>query len=459
LTMGEYPGPCERSGSETSREGLGSKKGSMGIFPSGHFSFATLGRSFRKISKSSAFSGSVFLSLAQCAFALSGYLVNVGLARFLGPTGYGQYGVTISVLTWLEILLSTGLVTTATKLTAEMPRSATSIVWLTLRYMAVFSVFLFVVSQLLSRPISIWLSDESIRVYLQIAFIDLLFYGFMKVIMGVQNGLRKYIRTSVIVFSYAVSKAVLILGLAGGGLLVKGALVGNFLATIVGIGVGFLLTRGLDNHTVDRDQFRYAARITLPSTVWAVSVLLLMSTDLWVAKAMIGGKEIGYYVAAATLARLIYVLSTGVRIIVLPEVSSLLANGAHRKARRSIMQLMMGFLPILLGMAIGLQLFSEQIIVLVFSETYRPAAPILRWMGWGYLAITYCEFFARGLTALGKVWHSAMIFLVLSLSSVPVHVLLVREAGILGAVYGFCMLAGIGALGGCIALFSSVRAR
>jgi len=107
LTMGEYPGPCERSGSETSREGLGSKKGSMGIFPSGHFSFATLGRSFRKISKSSAFSGSVFLSLAQCAFALSGYLVNVGLARFLGPTGYGQYGVTISVLTWLEILLST----------------------------------------------------------------------------------------------------------------------------------------------------------------------------------------------------------------------------------------------------------------------------------------------------------------------------------------------------------------
>ena len=431
----------------------------MGAFSVDRFSFGKLGRSFRQISKNSAFSGSIFLTLAQCVFALSGYLVNVGLARFLGPTGYGQYGVTISVLTWLEILLSTGLVTTATKLTAEMPKSAMAIVGLTLRYMAVFSVLLFVAAQFLSKSISIWFSDEIIRVYLQIAFIDLLFYGVMKVIMGVQNGLRKYIRTSVIVLSYAVSKAVLILGLAGGGFLIKGALVGNFLATMVGIGVGFLLTRGLDNHILHRERFRYAARITLPSTVWAVSVVLLMSTDLWVAKAMIGGMEIGYYVAAATLARLIYVLSTGVRVIVLPEVSSLLANGAYRKVRRSILQLMMGFLPVLMVMAIALQVFSEQIIVLVFSEAYRPAAPILKLMGWGYLAITYCEFFARGLTAVGKVWHSAVIFLVLSLSSVPVNVLWVREAGILGAVYGFCTLTGIGALVGCVTLFSSIRAR
>ena len=405
----------------------------------------------------SALSGSFYLTLAQVAFAFSGYLVNVGLARILGPDVYGQYGVVISVLVWLEILLSVGLATATTKMAAESPESAKTIVRLTLKYTVYCSLILLFLTLFMAGPIAGWLSDDQISVYLQIAAIDLLFYGILKVLMAVHNGIRRYAKTSLIIIVYAISKAGLIVGLAAGGFGIEGALVGNFIATIFGLLIGFWFMTQLEERPVDQERFYSALKISLPSTIWAICIILLMSTDLWVAKAMIGGEEIGYYVAAAALAKLVYFLSTGVRMIVLPEISALIATGGYGKAKRSTVKMTLYSLPFMLGFIFLLQLFSNQIVQIVYSKAYSPAAPILRVMLLAYFAVTFCEFFCHALTAVGKAWSAAWIFVVLSLVSIPTNILWVKKIGIIGAVYGFGTLSGIGVVLSCSFLFHTFR--
>ena len=405
----------------------------------------------------SALSGSFFLSLGQVVFAFSGYLVNVGLARILGPDVYGQYGVTISVLIWLEILLSVGLATATTKMAAELPESAKTIVRLTLKYTVYCSLILLFLTLFMAGPIAGWLSDDQLSVYLRIAAVDLLFYGILKVLMAVYNGIRRYAKTSLIIIVYAISKAGLIVGLAAGGFGIKGALVGNFIATVFGLIIGFWFMKQLEERPVDRERFYSALKISLPSTIWAICIILLMSTDLWVAKAIIGGETIGYYVAAAALAKLVYFLSTGIRMIVLPEISAHIVKSGYGKAKNSMVRMTLFSLPVILGFILLLQFFSDQIVQIVYSKAYSPAAPILRVMLLAYFAVTFCEFFCHALTAVGKAWSAANVLVVLSLISVPANIVLVKKIGITGAVYGFGTLSGIGAIISCIVLFHTFR--
>ena len=46
--------------------------------------------------RKSSLRGAATLSAAQGLYVLSGYVLNVVLARFLGPGSYGVYGVVLS---------------------------------------------------------------------------------------------------------------------------------------------------------------------------------------------------------------------------------------------------------------------------------------------------------------------------------------------------------------------------
>lgn len=401
----------------------------------------------------SALSGSLYLSLAQGVFALSGYAVNVGLARILGPEVYGQYGVTLSVLIWLEILLSFGLATATTKMAAESPESARAIARTAIQWTVACSVILFLLVLLFSGFVGQWLSDGRISILLKIASVDLLFYGAMKVMMAVQNGVRRYARTAWIIVLYAICKVVLILGFTVLGWGVEWALAGNFLASLVGLAVGLSLMGPLGRRPMEKAWLSPAFKISLPATLWAICIILLMSTDVWAAKAIIGGSEMGYYVAAGALAKLIYFLSTGIRMIVLPEISTQMVQGGYQRAGKFFTRMIVIFLPLMLGLLLVMAVFSEQIVILVYSETYLASAPLFRVLLMGYFAITFGEFFCHGLTAIGKAWSAGLLFGVLSLISLPVNVLLAEKTGIVGPAWGFGLLSVVGALFSCGLLF------
>lgn len=46
---------------------------------------------------------------AQAAFVASGYAIHIGLGRLLGPAEYGTYAVVISLMTMVNLILTTGI--------------------------------------------------------------------------------------------------------------------------------------------------------------------------------------------------------------------------------------------------------------------------------------------------------------------------------------------------------------
>jgi len=414
---------------------------------------------FMKIRRDTAVRGSFMLTIGQFIFVFSGYVINVGLARILGPVGYGQYGVVISILVWLEIILSVGFLTAATKMAAEAPEAARYLIKMIAKMVSGMGIILLLITFFLTPHISRWFLDKQIIVLLPIAAIDLLFFGSYRILVGVQNGIRNFKEATVIMVAYALSKIAFIFGFVVVGFGIIGALVGNTIASVVGIIVGMLYMSNLRESPIEKSKFYNNLRVALPSTIWAISIMLLMSTDLWVAKAVLGGKQIGYYVAALAIAKLIWFLSRGIRMLVIPEISRNVAYSSIKKARRALIKLLLLFLPIFTPLVIILQITAEQVIQLVFSEIYILAVPLLKVLLISYFLISLCEFFSSALIALGKAWIAAVIFLILSIISIPANYYFVSKFGLIGAAYGFGILSCSGVLITGIFLFQFFKKR
>jgi len=71
--------------------------------------------------------GTIYLMAAQAAFVASGYAIHVGLARLLGPSDYGIYAVVISLMTMVNLILTTGIPQAVSKYVAHDDGSAEEI--------------------------------------------------------------------------------------------------------------------------------------------------------------------------------------------------------------------------------------------------------------------------------------------------------------------------------------------
>lgn len=63
--------------------------------------------------------GTIYLMFAQAAFVASGYAIHIGLARLLGPWDYGIYAVVISLMTMVNLILTTGIPQAVSKYVAH----------------------------------------------------------------------------------------------------------------------------------------------------------------------------------------------------------------------------------------------------------------------------------------------------------------------------------------------------
>ena len=73
--------------------------------------------------------GTIYLMFAQAAFVASGYAIHIGLARLLGPSDYGIYAVVISLMTMVNLILTTGIPQAVSKYVAHEDGSAEDIIF------------------------------------------------------------------------------------------------------------------------------------------------------------------------------------------------------------------------------------------------------------------------------------------------------------------------------------------
>ena len=241
--------------------------------------------------------GSLFLVSNHVWMTVVGYILNLFLARQLGPELFGFFGVVITIMMWLELTLAEGIPVWTVRLMAKdgppvLPRVYVSI-------QLAIGLSLMILLLLLASPLAALFGEPDKANLLMIAAIDIPIYGLYTILLAVMLGKQQYGRRLLTTFSYATGKLVVVVLLVMLGFGVTGAVIGNVASTVVGITVGLILVltlwgpKGLISRERAGNQRGEAVRGSVTPAAFEVLRVLIITLDLWVVKATLPAVSAG----------------------------------------------------------------------------------------------------------------------------------------------------------------------
>lgn len=307
------------------------------------------------------------------------FLLYAFLARRLGPEGFGEWKLALSLLNWFELFVNAGLVKVATKAIAERPADRPQVVRGAYLGQAVLAAALLVVALVAAGPIASSLRDPNVAYLLRIASIDIPLYAAFMVAAAVLLGVERFERHALGMTIYASAKLVAIGALVWFGFSVEGALVGNALASIVGFVVVFT---PWPRPAPARSESVAEAKRMGPASVPFLAQNLLeglgTSVDLWSVKRAVGSSSaVGFYGSAATLAEVPAFLFVGLNRALFPSIARVQAEGDTALVKRYTTQAVrLAVLVTIFGAALVAST-GEAALTLVYSKSFVAAYPPL----------------------------------------------------------------------------------
>ncbi|HWZ91545.1 MAG TPA: oligosaccharide flippase family protein [Polyangiaceae bacterium] len=264
--------------------------------------------------------GFVLLTAGQVLFLISGYATHITLARGLGPAEYGTYGVLLSILSTVALVLTAGMPEAIAKFAAERPSDAGAIFAQGIGIQFRFSLLLGLVYAALSPLIARALHDPGLTLDLAASALAIPPVALYSVAIGALNGERRFAAQALTIGGYGALRCALVIGLTQR-FQVVGAVAGFVIAPFV---VVSCVLPGIWR--------RRAASVLESRTLWlfarpvigfTVALALLMNLDLFVVKSVVLDPDVvGYYTAAATIAKVPYFFFSALGVVLLPIVSS-----------------------------------------------------------------------------------------------------------------------------------------
>ncbi len=265
-------------------------------------------------------SGFVALTLAQALFIVTGYVTHLVLARVLGPAGYGTYGVVLSVLSTVALVLNGGLPEAIAKFAAERPADAQAIFARGSAIQLRLSLLLALAYAALSPLIGFVLKDRTLTPALAASALAVPPIALYSVVVGAFNGQRRFVAQALTVSALGVLRALILIGLTWKFQIV-GAVVGLIAAPLLVVAATLPgILRAKATTVLGARELWVFAR---PVIAFTIAHALLMGLDLFFVKAVVGNPdEVGYYAAAATIAKVPYFFFSTLGVVLLPIVSA-----------------------------------------------------------------------------------------------------------------------------------------
>jgi O-antigen/teichoic acid export membrane protein len=338
--------------------------------------------------------GALYLSFGQGVFVLSGYVLHMILGRQLAPSLFGVFGVTMTVLGWLEITVNNGVPVALQRFLPDRSLSEASILRAAARSQALISVAVFVLVFLAAPWLAALLRDASLTGYLRLAFVDILVMGAYAYYRGVLNGRRVFRQLSVTIMTYSLTKLAAITALVYLGFGVQGALVGNVVSSFGGLAIGYYWTRrhwgraeprAAASNPPDASESlggvdeRQVLAFVLPAALFTLASNVLLGLDLMGVKALLSdANQVGYYSAAVKLAEAPRLVLLAFSFTLLPSLSHAISDQDWPRTRHFLQQVVRLLALVLLPILAVVTATADGLIRLTFSDAYQPAAPILK---------------------------------------------------------------------------------
>lgn len=297
------------------------------------------------------------------------------LAVRLGPSGFGEWRLALSVLIWFEIFINSGLVKVTTKAISETPVGRQKVVRAGYIAQALVAMLTFVALEVTAPLIARLLSSPDLSTLLRIAALDIPLYAAFMLAASVVLGEERFERQALAWIIYATAKFAAIIVLVAVGFSVPGALVGNALSSLVGFAAVFV-PWGRD--PADYSELWALSRTMLTASTPFLSVALLeglgQSADLWMVSAILASSFlVGLYASAAALADIPTFLLQGLNRVIFPSVARADAEGEPELASHYAMQgVRLALLVTVLGVGV-IAATATQALVFVYREAFLGA--------------------------------------------------------------------------------------
>jgi O-antigen/teichoic acid export membrane protein len=150
--------------------------------------------------------GTVQLLIARAVFLVSGFLISVILARGLGPVAFGVYGVLMSLLIWIEMVLAAGVPGATAKMLSDRPGEAAAVEQSAHVLLVAWSVALFLGCWFMAPKLAEWFEVPSGVALLRLTILDIPLMAVCLAYQGILNGRQLFGLLSATVIIQTLSK-------------------------------------------------------------------------------------------------------------------------------------------------------------------------------------------------------------------------------------------------------------
>ena len=350
-----------------------------------------------------------FLIARGCVVA-SSFVASAILTRALGPANFGVYGVVISQLMWLEMLMNAGVPSATAQLMADNRHEQAAVESSARALLVCWSLVLLAICWVAAPWVADLMRIPDGTVLLRIALLDLPFMAIFVSYDGALNGRRLFSALAAVQVAYGAIKLAGILLLLVLGISVQGALVAYVVATGVVAAVLVMRYRPFGSGP-RRSIVKQILAITAPMAVYLVSIQVLLSLDLWSLKALWtgSGDVLGHYVASMNLSKMLLVISGAQSGVVFASVAWALAENGAARARQHIQDAIRFGLVLAVAAWVLLALNGSEVLALLYSRPYSEGERFLPLQLAALAILVLLDILEAALMAAGHRWSIAGI--------------------------------------------------
>jgi O-antigen/teichoic acid export membrane protein len=380
-------------------------------------------------------SGNRLLLLGRAFFFLSAYVVSAVLARNLSATDYGIYGVIMSQLLWLEIVVNGGIpVATSKRMTAAPRQSADDVEPSAVALLLCCSAVAFAASWFAAPALAHLMHISKGALLFRVAALDVPFGATLACYDGILSGRRRFGLLAAAQVVYGLTKVGGLIVLVVFGFSVQRIFVLHAVATCFACATVALHYR-LRGRIPSISMMRQIAVLGASMAIYLVFGQVLVNLDLWSLKALWhgSGDVVGQYVASVNLSRTLVVIPTAQAGVLFASMAWAVASSDEARARRHLLEATRFVLVIATAACVILGIDASEILSLLFSHPYAAGEPFARCLLVGFGLYALVDAFSHSLMASGQQWRVAGALVATLPIAVSCNLFLIPRFGAIGA--------------------------
>ncbi|MEA2006936.1 MAG: oligosaccharide flippase family protein [Patescibacteria group bacterium] len=343
---------------------------------------------------------SIWLTLSELVFNLSGYITHAFLGRSLGPAEYGRYGIVITFSTMIIILIGKGVPIAMSKYLSEVPveqqEKIAAIKNISAKVQFVVIGLVTIVYFFLAPVFAHILRDDSLTSLFRISSLIIPAFAGASFYVYYYTGIQLFGKQAFLKFFRSIAKVGIIVTL-GFLFSTPGAVIGHAIAPFSVFVAAYLLDPYRKFKSVARNNNNSLSLQKLLNFAWPITLFMIfyeimITVDLYLVKILLGDDKLtGVYNSAITVGRIPFYAFYFLTIILLPKISQTTSRGLKEETKEILSSAMRFMFMFLIPCIALLSAFSPSAIIFFYGAMYTSGAEALSILalGAGFLSVFY----------------------------------------------------------------------